>query len=57
MNVLQTLETLLRSVSSAPPIVAEIEKILLPMLALTIQHDFVGESVCQAVLRPAGILA
>lgn len=41
MNILQTLETLLRSVSTAPPIVAEIEIILLPILSQTVQHEFV----------------
>lgn len=41
MNTLQTLETLLRSVSTAPPIVAEIETILLPILFVSIQHEFV----------------
>jgi hypothetical protein len=44
MNVLQTLETLLRSISTAPPIVAQLETILMPVLSLTIQHDFIGAS-------------
>lgn len=41
MNTLQTLESLLRSVSSAPPIVAQLETILLPVLAITMQHEMI----------------
>jgi hypothetical protein len=43
MNYLQTLETLLRAISTAPPIVAQLETILMPVLSLTIQHEFVGK--------------
>lgn len=41
MNILQTLETLLRSVSTAPPIVAQLETILLPVLSISLQHELV----------------
>ena len=41
MNNLQTLETLLRSVSSAPPVVAQMENVLIPVLSITLQHEFV----------------
>jgi hypothetical protein len=52
MNVLQTLETLLRSISTAPPIVAQLETILMPVLSLTIQHEFIGEyDTCQNALK------
>lgn len=43
MNTLQTLETLLRSIATAPPIVAQLEIILLPALLMTIQHEFIGQ--------------
>lgn len=42
MNILQTLETLLRAISTAPPIVAQLETILIPVLSLTVQHEFIG---------------
>lgn len=45
MNILQTLETLLRSISTAPPIVAQVETVLMPVLSLTIQHEFIGELI------------
>lgn len=48
MNILQTLETLLRSISTAPPIVAQLETILMPALSLTIQHEFIGEIIWKA---------
>ena len=41
MNILQTLDTLLRSISTAPPIVAQMEEVLLPVFSLTMQHEFV----------------
>lgn len=43
MNILQTLETLLRSIATAPPIVAQVEIILMPILSMTVQHEFIGE--------------
>lgn len=45
MNSLQTLETLLRSVSTAPPIVAQMEAVILPILVATLEHSMVGAHI------------
>jgi hypothetical protein len=52
MNLLQTLETLLRSVSTAPPIVAQMETIFIPVLVACMQNEMVGMwPACSSALK------